>query len=162
MFGNKEKPLNEAPVISNKTSVTKDTKTLIGEGCKVEGNFFIQTPTRNDGTIKGDLTGESGICIGTQGLIEGNICAAEVVVFGNVTGNIDTNRLELKKGASISGDLIVNNLTTELGSYFNGRCTMKVPKKEETRENGMNNIANLTTPPPVMESSIKIKETIKR
>lgn len=128
MFGNKEKTKEvetPAPVISNKSASSKDIKTLIGEGCKVEGNFFIPTATRIDGTIKGDLTGDSGIVIGLQGKIEGNICASEVVVYGTVSGNVETNRLELKKGSILHGDIIVNHLMTEQGCTFNGRCTMK-------------------------------------
>lgn len=137
MFGNKEKQKEaEAPVTSTKSSLSKDVKTLIGEGCKVEGNFFIQTPTRIDGTIKGDLTGDSGIVIGTQGKIEGNIFASEVIVYGNVAGNIETNRLELKKGSDVKGDLTVNNLTAEPGSTFNGKCIMK------TQKSGGNNVKN--------------------
>jgi cytoskeletal protein CcmA (bactofilin family) len=126
MFGSKDKAKEvETPVVSNKSASSKDIKTLIGEGCKIEGNFFIPTATRIDGIIKGDLTGDSGIVIGHAGKVEGNICAAEVVVYGSVQGNVETNRLELKKGSNISGDIIVNQLLTEQGCTFNGRCSMK-------------------------------------
>jgi len=128
MFG-KEKSQGEiTPVISNR-SASKDVTTLIGEGCKVEGNFFVPTTTRIDGIIKGDLTGEIGIIIGTKGLVEGNVCAKEVVVYGNVKGNIEADKLELKRGSNINGDLSVNNLHTEIGAIINGTCTMNA--KEE-------------------------------
>jgi cytoskeletal protein CcmA (bactofilin family) len=126
MFGQKEKNKEteqNAPV-TNKSASSKDIKTLIGEGCKVEGNFFIPTATRIDGTIKGDLTGDSGVVIGLQGSIEGNICASEVVVYGNVTGNIETQKLELKKGSTLNGDISVTHLVTEQGCSFNGKCSM--------------------------------------
>jgi cytoskeletal protein CcmA (bactofilin family) len=126
MFGQKEKNKEEeqhAPV-TNKSASSKDIKTLIGEGCKVEGNFFIPTATRIDGTIKGDLTGDSGVVIGLQGAIEGNICASEVVVYGSVTGNIETQKLELKKGSAMNGNISVTHLVTEQGCSFNGKCTM--------------------------------------
>ncbi|MGA2668398.1 MAG: polymer-forming cytoskeletal protein [Ignavibacteria bacterium] len=123
MFGGKEKTKDmEAPVINKSTS--KDIKTLIGEGCKVEGNFYIPTFTRIDGTVKGDLTGESGIIIGIQGRVIGNICASEVAIYGIVDGNIEAQKLELKKGSAINGDISVTHLITELGSMFNGRCSM--------------------------------------
>jgi cytoskeletal protein CcmA (bactofilin family) len=123
MFG-KEKPKNEvAPVTINRSS-SKEVTTLIGEGCKVEGNFFVPTTTRIDGIIKGDLTGEIGIIIGNKGLVEGNVCAKEVVVYGNVKGNIEADKLELKRGSNINGDLTVNNLHTEVGAIMNGSCTM--------------------------------------
>ena len=133
MFGNKniskEPEITQAP---NKSSTSKDIKTLIGEGCKVEGNFFIPTATRIDGTITGDLTGDSGIVIGHAGKIIGSICASEVIVYGTVEGNIETNRLELKRGSKITGDLTVNNLISEQGCQFNGKCIMK---QQETAAN---------------------------
>lgn len=128
MFG-KDKTKGEiTPVTINKSS-SKEVTTLIGEGCKVEGNFFVPTTTRIDGIIKGDLTGEIGIIIGNKGMVEGNVCAKEVVVYGNVKGNIEADKLELKRGSNINGDLIVNNLHTEIGAIMNGSCTMN-PKEE--------------------------------
>lgn len=128
MFGKEKTQADATPVMSSKP-VSKDVTTLIGEGCKVEGNFFVPTTTRIDGIIKGDLTGEIGIIIGTKGLVEGNVCAKEVVVYGNVRGNIEADRLELKRGSNINGDLIINNLHTENGAVINGSCTMNT--KEE-------------------------------
>lgn len=153
MFGSKEKS-NQSEVsvpASNKSASSKDIKTLIGEGCKVEGNFFIPTATRIDGTIKGNLTGDSGIVIGHQGKIEGSVCASEVIVYGNVVGNIETNRLELKKGSKVNGDIIANNLITEQGCNFNGKCTMKAESSNVTEL--MTNEANLS-------SSVKIKSAV--
>ena len=126
MFGKeKSRDFTDTPVVSKTSS--KDIKTLIGEGCKVEGNFFIPTYTRIDGAIKGDLTGDSGIVIGIHGSVEGNIVASEVVNFGHIQGNVETQKLELKKGSSLSGDITVNQLNAELGSAFNGKCSMTEP-----------------------------------
>jgi cytoskeletal protein CcmA (bactofilin family) len=124
MFGSKNiNKETDSPAVSK--SASKDVKTLIGEGCKVEGNFYIPSFTRIDGTIKGDVTGESGLIIGNNGYVQGNIYAAEVLVFGKVTGNIETQRIELKKGSHLDGDISVNQFIAELGSFFNGKCTMK-------------------------------------
>ncbi len=139
MFGNKgEKPREtETPVSSNapsKLSSSKEIRTLIGEGCKVEGNFFIPNTTRIDGIIKGDLTGDSGVVIGPNGRIEGHITASEAVIYGTVVGNIDTQRLELKKGCTVNGELTVFNLITEQGCTFNGRCAMKQVEHDNVTE----------------------------
>ena len=136
MFGNKEKSATQetpAPV-QNKSASSKEIRTLIGEGCKVEGNFFIPNATRIDGIIKGDLTGDSAVVIGNNGRIEGNIAASEAVIYGTVTGNIDTQRLELKKGCHVEGDISVVNLVTEQGCTFNGRCSMKSVEQSNVTE----------------------------
>jgi cytoskeletal protein CcmA (bactofilin family) len=124
MFGKERtRDFTDTPVVSKSSS--KDIKTLIGEGCKVEGNFFIPTYTRIDGAIKGDLTGDSGIVIGINGSVEGNIVASEVVNFGHIHGNIETQKLDLKKGSTLEGDITVNQLNAEMGSSFNGKCSME-------------------------------------
>lgn len=117
---------------SSNRPASKEITTLIGEGCKVEGNFFVPTTTRIDGTIKGDLTGEIGVIIGAQGHIEGNVLSAEVVVYGNIKGNIEADKLELKRGSTVSGDLTVNVLMTEPGASFNGKCSMKIQEANVT------------------------------
>ncbi len=122
MFGKEKSGETDMPVVTK--SASKDIKTLIGEGCKVEGNFFIPTYTRIDGTIKGDLTGDSGIVIGVHGEVDGNICASEVVNYGHIKGNVESPRIELKKGSFVDGDISVNQFIAELGSTFNGKCTM--------------------------------------
>jgi len=131
MFGKDKTKENEVqPVVSKSTS--KEIKTLIGEGCKVEGNFFVPTTTRIDGIIKGDLTGENGIVIGNSGRVEGNVCSSEVIVYGTVKGNIEADKLELKRGANVTGDINANNLVTEQGANFNGRCSMKTQEANVT------------------------------
>lgn len=131
MFGKEKTKEMDIPVAPAKSS-SKDIKTLIGEGCKVEGNFFVPTTTRIDGIIKGDLTGENGIVIGNNGMVEGNVCAAEVIVYGTVKGNIEADKLELKRGANVNGDISANNLITEPGAVFNGHCSMKTAEQNVT------------------------------
>ena len=153
MFGSKDKstPQDTSAQAPNKSASSKDIKTLIGEGCKVEGNFFIPTATRIDGTIKGDLTGDSGIVIGHSGRIIGSVCSSEVIVYGNVEGNIETNRLELKKGSKVNGDITANILITEQGCNFNGKCAMKLESS---------NVTELNTEEHEPTSSIKIKSAV--
>ena len=131
MFGKEKTRESETQLPVVRTS-SKDVKTLISEGCKVEGNFFVPTTTRIDGIIKGDLTGENGIVIGGTGRVEGNICAADVIVYGTIKGNIESDRLELKRGCDMLGDISSNNLITEQGAVFNGKCTMKTADENVT------------------------------
>lgn len=154
MFGSREKSNNqqESTPAVNKSASSKDIKTLIGEGCKVEGNFFIPTATRIDGIIKGDLTGDSGIVIGHSGKVIGSVCASEVVIYGMVEGNVETNRLELKKGSKMNGDVTVNNLVTEQGCIFNGKCSMK--------DESNNNVTELVPEHTQSTGNVKIKSVM--
>lgn len=129
MFGKEKSGETDMPPVTKTAS--KDIKTLIGEGCKVEGNFFIPTYTRIDGIVKGDLTGDSGIVIGVHGAVEGNIVASEVVNYGHIKGNVETPKLEMKKGSKIDGDINVNQFIAEMGSAFNGKCSMSEIQRNE-------------------------------
>jgi cytoskeletal protein CcmA (bactofilin family) len=126
MFGKEKGKENEVQPVVNKP-VSKDVKTLIGEGCRVDGNIFVPTTARIDGTITGDLKGDSGIIVGNTGKIEGNLTSPEVIVYGSIKGNIECDKLELKRGSDVSGDISVSSFITEQGAKFNGKCKMKSP-----------------------------------
>lgn len=137
MFGNKEKPdaaeNNYQPAVS-KPMNAKDARTLIGEGVRVEGNFFIPTPTRVDGVIKGNLTGDSTLVIGEKGWVEGTVTASEVLLLGTIEGNVEAKKLDMKKGSRMIGDILVDDLITEVGCTFNGRCSMKPEEQSNIQE----------------------------
>ncbi|MBS1551870.1 MAG: polymer-forming cytoskeletal protein [Bacteroidetes bacterium] len=129
MFGNKSKePLFteevRTPVRTASHNSNEKVLTLISEGCKFDGNLSSPSTTKIDGHIVGNLRGESGIIIGEKGIVEGNVNAVEVIVYGTVKGNIKAHKLELKKTGSLSGDITVEELVTESGSRFNGASKM--------------------------------------
>ena len=141
MFGPKDKiNENDTPVMPRTTSnpvsrtSSKDITTLIGEGCKVEGNFYVPNFTRIDGIVKGDVHGDSGVIIGNSGKVEGNIFGTEVLLYGEVKGKIETQKLELKKGSVLHGDIVAVNLITESGCIFNGNCSMTENVQDNVKE----------------------------
>ncbi|MCB0722308.1 MAG: polymer-forming cytoskeletal protein [Ignavibacteriae bacterium] len=100
-------------------------RTLISEGCKFEGNLFSPSSTRIDGVIEGDLSGEKSIIVGDKGSIKGNIKAPDVVVYGDVTGDITTDNLTIKQNGTVNGNLDLSYFTMERGGKFNGSCKTK-------------------------------------
>jgi len=128
MFGNKTKePYNEEIKSSERSSLLgpKDKiLTLISVGCKFEGNLSSPPITKIDGHVVGNLRGESGIIIGEKGVVEGNVNAVDVTIYGTVKGNVKAHRLELKRSGSLDGDIIVEELVADAGTRFNGSCKM--------------------------------------
>jgi len=102
----------------------QEVNTLIGEGCVFEGNLNLATSTRIDGKVRGNIKSEGVLIIGENGSVEGDINCSEILIFGMVVGNIDARRIELKNGASLSGDVRVDVFVIEEGALYNGRCTM--------------------------------------
>jgi cytoskeletal protein CcmA (bactofilin family) len=108
----------------NSLQENQSVNTLIGEGCVFEGNLNLSTATRIDGKIKGNIKSEGMLIIGEHGSVEGDINCTEILIYGNVVGNIDARRIELKEGASLSGDVKAEIFVVEEGALYNGRCTM--------------------------------------
>jgi len=127
MFGNKSKETSSTEEVRTtvRTSAPQERiLTLISEGCKFDGNLSSPSTTKIDGHVVGNIRGESGIIIGEKGVVEGNVNAVDVSVYGNVKGNIKAHKLEIKRSGSLDGDIIVEELVTENGCKFNGNCKM--------------------------------------
>ncbi len=118
MFGGKGSKKEFKAVESSEIS------TLIGEGCVFEGNLNLSTATRIDGKVKGNIKSEGMLIIGESGSVEGDIHCTEILIHGTVNGNIEARRIELKKGASLSGDVRVDTFVIEEGATYNGHCSM--------------------------------------
>ncbi len=106
-------------------------KTLIGEGCLFEGNLSIASGTKIEGTIKGNIKGHGLVIIGESGRVEGDVESDEVVIYGQVIGNVKCKRLELKKGAVLEGDIQTEILVIEEGAKYEGKCTMTAEEESK-------------------------------
>jgi cytoskeletal protein CcmA (bactofilin family) len=64
--------------------------------------------------------------------VTADIIAREVVVYGNVKGNLRAkDRIEIKKDGSVNGDLTTSRIMIEDGAYFKGSIEIdKSPEKE--------------------------------
>ncbi len=90
---------------------------LIVEG-KIEGTGHVRIAGRFKGevSVKGDLTIERG------GHIIGEIRAENIVVRGEVEGNIHaTARVELSESGVLTGDVKASSLTVATGSRMRGK-----------------------------------------
>ncbi len=124
MFGGKKGGYE--PVSSSNGEI----KTLIGEGCLFEGNLTLSDSTRIDGHVKGNIKSRGVLVLGESGLVEGDISASEVVIYGRIMGNLEADRVEIKRNSSVEGDITTRTLIVEEGAVYNGRCSMN---REEPR-----------------------------
>lgn len=131
-------------LFSKKEKVTLDLQsisTLISEGCIFDGNLKAPAYARIDGQITGDVMVDEGLILGEKGSVLGNIITKEMVVYGDVHGNIQTNSLEIKATGKVTGEIRTQTLQVENGAVYNGSLSMtqnnklaaanKLPKKEQ-------------------------------
>lgn len=119
IFGKKDKIALDLQSIS----------TLISEGCVIDGSVKAPAYARIDGQVKGDVTVDEGLILGEKGLVTGNITTKEIVVYGVVNGDIQTESLEIKATGKITGDIKTQTLLVETGGIYNGKLTMQQPEK---------------------------------
>ena len=80
---------------------------------------------RVDGQVKGELETSNTITIGSEGVVEGNISAKDVIVGGRVVGMLKaTGRIILESKSVLNGDLKTSRLVVEDGATFNGSSDM--------------------------------------
>jgi cytoskeletal protein CcmA (bactofilin family) len=117
----------------SKNGQSTSAPTLISKGCVVHGRIESDVFVRIDGHIKGDLIIGEGLIIGENGIIEGNIKAREIVVFGTVNGSVTADSIDIKSSGNILGELHTNSLQVETGATYIGNVIMdKVQLKKES------------------------------
>jgi len=88
----------------------------------IKGELIGGEDLKLEGKIEGAISlGGHRLNVGSTAHIHADIIAREVVVAGEVIGNVNApDRIELKKGGSIVGDLTTNRLVIEDGAIFKG------------------------------------------
>jgi cytoskeletal protein CcmA (bactofilin family) len=95
---------------------------VIGKGVTIKGQIF----SREDLTIDGEVDGsvelqEHRLTIGEKGKIRADVSAREVVVLGSLHGNVEaTEKIDIRKQASITGDIKAARIEAEDGAYLKG------------------------------------------
>jgi cytoskeletal protein CcmA (bactofilin family) len=77
---------------------------------------------KEDGSVEGLISLEDcKLTVGSSAKLTADIVAREIVVFGNVKGNLRArDRIEIKKDGSVNGDLTTARIMIEDGAYFKG------------------------------------------
>ena len=94
----------------------------LGAGLRVQGEISGNEDLLIDGAVEGHVhLGERRLTVGPTAKVTADIQAREVIVFGNVKGNLRaTDRIEIKKDGSVVGDLTTARIMIEDGAYFKG------------------------------------------
>src|SRR6267154_6027497 len=79
----------------------------LGSSLRVKGDITGSEDLLIDGSVEGLIQlDERKLIVGTTAKVTADIIAREVVVFGNVKGNLRAkDRIEIKKDGSVNGDL---------------------------------------------------------
>jgi cytoskeletal protein CcmA (bactofilin family) len=78
--------------------------------------------------------GEHRLTVGPNAHVSGEITASEVIVFGEVNGNLlASDRIEIKKNGSVIGDLTTSRIMIEDGAHYKG--AIEIARKPQSGPN---------------------------
>jgi cytoskeletal protein CcmA (bactofilin family) len=115
----KAMPMNPVePAYSTSSGATA----RLGASLHVKGEITGNEDLSIDGTVEGLVhLEERKLTVGASAKVTADIIAREVVVYGNVKGNLRArDRIEIKKDGSVVGDLTTARIMIEDGAYFKG------------------------------------------
>ncbi|SEL26879.1 protein CcmA, bactofilin family [Parapedobacter koreensis] len=109
----------------NKSSAEQTIPTLIGKDCVIHGNINHAYAIRVEGTLMGDVVEAGSLIIGESGVINGNVKAKTVIIFGHINGDVSaTDSIEIKNSGKVSGKLSTQILAVERGAVYDGKIVM--------------------------------------
>jgi len=107
---------------------------ILGAGSHFNGNTTVQGNLRIDGEFEGDINCRETLEVGKSGILKGTLSVKNASISGRVFGNITaTERIELKAGSHLEGDIVTKRLVIDEGVFFEGNCRMgeKQPQRRE-------------------------------
>jgi cytoskeletal protein CcmA (bactofilin family) len=125
-----------APLDSTYPSTSSTGSARLGASLHVKGEITGNEDLAIDGSVEGLVQLEDRkLTIGASARLTADIIAREVVVYGNVKGNLRArDRIEIKKDGSVIGDLTTARIMIEDGAYFKG--SIEIDKAGESGESG--------------------------
>ena len=102
----------------------------LGPGLKIKGQISGSEDLHLECKVEGPISlGDHRVTVGQNAHISGEITASEVIVQGEVSGNLlASDRIEIKKNGSVKGDLMTARIVIEDGAYFKG--AIEVSRKD--------------------------------
>ncbi len=116
---------------------TRSEAAHIGKSVVVRGELSGSEDLYLDGEVEGSIAlHDHHLTIGPHGKVKAQVNAREIVVHGRLNGNVHgTERVELKKSAELTGDIITQRIVIEDGAIFKGSIeTLREVKAERKGE----------------------------
>src|SRR4029077_20428621 len=118
---------------------------------KINGQIYSKEDLYVDGDVEGTIElQEHRLTIGPNGKVHSAVKAREVVILGNVQGNVDaSDKLEIRKDARLVGDIKTARIIIEDGAYFKGSIDIVKPEQVKAGGGSTPPRPQQTTPAPV-------------
>jgi cytoskeletal protein CcmA (bactofilin family) len=99
-------------------------ETVIGANCRMNGVLQSDGGIRIEGVFEGQLQTAGNLIVSESARVVAEVQAYNVVVSGQIKGNVTANRVEITETGKLFGDLNVNTLLLSEGAYLRGQTNM--------------------------------------
>jgi len=153
-------PLNPNPYTPPKTISAPMEQATIGRSLVIKGEVSGSEPLYIDGRIEGTITvTDNRVTIGRNGSVVANVSAREVVIMGNVKGNIQcTDRLDIRSEGSLTGDVVTQRISVEDGAVVKG--AVEVRHAAQKNEKASSQAQTKATEPAKLSTSEQPKAAV--
>jgi len=125
---------SSAPTMSSSTAPTYTPEAprgmaVIGKSVTIKGQIYSQEDLTIDGEMEGSVElKEHRLTVGPNGKIQAGIKAREIVVLGQIHGNVEaSDKIDIRKEARLVGDIKTSRIVIEDGAYFKGSIDIMRP-----------------------------------
>lgn len=96
---------------------------LIDVGTEFKGELSFQGSFRIEGTYKGTIASDALLIIGERGKVEADVKVGQIVINGEIRGNIQASeRVEIHSRGRVFGTIVTPKLIVEEGAFLEANC----------------------------------------
>jgi len=128
--------LAEMPTSATLNSSGANQYSMIGKSITIKGEIVASDPVYVYGIVEGTINAPAHrVTIGKEGRVNADINAREVVIMGDVVGNLEgSERVEIRNDGSLIGNLATRRIYIEEGAVLSGVVDVRKPSKKEKAE----------------------------
>jgi len=99
----------------------------IGKSVVIKGELSGSEDLYVDGQVDGSIElRNNNLMVGPNGIVRASVSAKGVTVQGKLDGKINaSDRVEFRKSAIVTGDVVAQRIAIEDGAYFQGKVDIQ-------------------------------------
>lgn len=128
--------LAEIPTPAQVAASATNQYSMIGKSIAIKGEIISSDPLYVYGSVEGSIHAPAHrVTIGKEGKVKADITAREVVIMGEVCGNLEGGeRVEIRGDGSLIGNMATRRIYVEEGAVLSGVIDVHKPSKKEKVE----------------------------